>query len=244
MSSKNSIISTPTADIESHDKTSLKITVKECDIGIIGANCDAFCRFPNYGQNCQFLCICKEELCDPAYGCQSNFSSRSTIIIPTITKDKRSTANTLPTFRSECDIGRIGTKCEAICRYPNYGKACQLLCNCSQEDCNPAYGCQRNLSSRNIFNPTPSGYISPNDTTLQVTEKSFQGTIGIQNSSRNATKKKDQTYFQTINNTIFVCLAIIAVLLYVSHVCLTVHKNRPTGRSCFTNRQSIYLEYV
>lgn len=244
MSSKNSIISTLTADIESHDKTSLKITVKECDIGIIGANCDAFCRFPNYGQNCQFLCICKEELCDPAYGCQSNFSSRSTIIIPTITKDKRSTANNLPTFRSECDIGRIGTKCEAICRYPNYGKACQLLCNCSQEDCNPAYGCQRNLSSRNIFNPTPSGYISPNVTTLQVTEKSFQGTIGIQNSSRNATKKKDQTYFQTINNTIFVCLAIIAVLLYVSHVCLTVHKNRSTGRSCFTNRQSIYLEYV
>lgn len=41
----------------------------ECDIGLLGTTCDVPCRFPNYGKGCQFLCNCKEELCDPVYGC-------------------------------------------------------------------------------------------------------------------------------------------------------------------------------
>lgn len=49
----------------------LSFLYSEFDIGIIGTICDVLCSFPNYGKNCQFLCNCKEELCDPAFGCNS-----------------------------------------------------------------------------------------------------------------------------------------------------------------------------
>lgn len=45
-------------------------------------------------------------------------------------------------FFSECSNGRIGHYCEISCPYPNYGKECQLRCQCNEELCDPATGCK------------------------------------------------------------------------------------------------------
>lgn len=42
----------------------------------------------------------------------------------------------------ECKDGYFGSKCEKLCRYPNYGKLCQFHCNCTEEDCDHISGCQ------------------------------------------------------------------------------------------------------
>lgn len=42
----------------------------------------------------------------------------------------------------ECKDGYFGSKCEKLCRYPNYGKLCQFNCNCTDEDCDHISGCQ------------------------------------------------------------------------------------------------------
>lgn len=42
----------------------------------------------------------------------------------------------------ECRNGRIGHYCEVSCPYPNYGKECQLQCQCIEKLCDPATGCK------------------------------------------------------------------------------------------------------
>ena len=44
-------------------------------------------------------------------------------------------------YISACPDGFIGTECEKPCIYPNYGRTCQLLCNCTREFCNFTEGC-------------------------------------------------------------------------------------------------------
>lgn len=39
----------------------------------------------------------------------------------------------------ECDVGYYGQNCDFPCRYPNYGKLCQKMCDCSKMKCD--HGC-------------------------------------------------------------------------------------------------------
>lgn len=40
-----------------------------------------------------------------------------------------------------CGKGYRGTSCEDKCPFPSYGVDCQMICNCTDEDCDPANGC-------------------------------------------------------------------------------------------------------
>ena len=42
---------------------------------------------------------------------------------------------------TECKDGYMGINCSIKCRYPNYGKGCQSLCKCLEEDCDASIGC-------------------------------------------------------------------------------------------------------
>nr|XP_019919330.2 N-acetylglucosamine-1-phosphodiester alpha-N-acetylglucosaminidase-like [Crassostrea gigas] len=41
----------------------------------------------------------------------------------------------------KCDAGKFGAYCEHECPYPWYGKQCLSKCNCSDDRCDPADGC-------------------------------------------------------------------------------------------------------
>uniref|UniRef100_A0A8W8JFB6 Uncharacterized protein n=1 Tax=Magallana gigas TaxID=29159 RepID=A0A8W8JFB6_MAGGI len=42
----------------------------------------------------------------------------------------------------KCVAGYFGIKCQASCRYPNYGDLCQKSCSCTEPYCNHITGCQ------------------------------------------------------------------------------------------------------
>nr|XP_022292179.1 uncharacterized protein LOC111103303 [Crassostrea virginica] len=49
----------------------------------------------------------------------------------------------LNTTSSVCVEGFFGPNCSLQCRFPSYGKHCQLECNCSMELCNHISGCPK-----------------------------------------------------------------------------------------------------
>ncbi|XP_048767856.2 multiple epidermal growth factor-like domains protein 11 isoform X2 [Ostrea edulis] len=42
-----------------------------------------------------------------------------------------------------CEVGYYGIDCAEPCPFPSFGKECQLLCNCSEYQCNHKKGCPK-----------------------------------------------------------------------------------------------------
>eukprot|EP00105_Crassostrea_gigas_P041191 XP_019925339.1 PREDICTED: uncharacterized protein LOC105334378 [Crassostrea gigas] len=48
-----------------------------------------------------------------------------------------------------CNIGYHGQHCESRCPYPLFGKHCQMVCMCNENDCHHAHGCYNTNQERN-----------------------------------------------------------------------------------------------
>ncbi|XP_056016236.1 cell death abnormality protein 1-like [Ostrea edulis] len=50
-----------------------------------------------------------------------------------------------------CEVGYYGINCADPCPFPAFGKECQLLCNCSQAQCNRETGCPKDGNLEGII---------------------------------------------------------------------------------------------
>lgn len=48
-----------------------------------------------------------------------------------------------------CEMGYIGINCDVRCTFPFFGLDCQLICNCSEKNCDYANGCKQ--STKGMF---------------------------------------------------------------------------------------------
>ncbi|XP_048767851.1 angiopoietin-1 receptor-like [Ostrea edulis] len=68
-----------------------------------------------------------------------------------------------------CEVGYYGIDCAEPCPFPSYGKECQLLCNCSEAQCNHETGCPKDGSLEGIImevvtTPAPKSRMTHNIT--------------------------------------------------------------------------------
>lgn len=112
-----------------------------------------------------------------------------------------------------CPDGFIGKTCEEACIYPNYGKECQLLCNCSEEFCNITYGCVK-----------ASPVVSYPDKNHGTTDQHLPLTAVNVDAQRNETNipdtKTNVSYYNHLNVTEYVIQTSIFVLFGIAVVLL------------------------
>nr|XP_022294754.1 uncharacterized protein LOC111104879 [Crassostrea virginica] len=91
----------------------------------------------------------------------------------------------METESSGCQQGFFGPNCKFPCRFPNYGKRCQLECNCTEELCNNISGC-----------PNPA-----TETTTGNNSETHRGRSGPDEDKSDETKTLKIFYSSNINFT-------------------------------------------
>ncbi|XP_062591592.1 cell death abnormality protein 1-like [Saccostrea cucullata] len=57
----------------------------------------------------------------------------------------------------ECPNGFVGENCSISCKFPYYGKKCEIVCNCNKSSCNVTHGCPTSTNENLSFPPESQG---------------------------------------------------------------------------------------
>lgn len=118
----------------------------------------------------------------------------------------------------QCNYGKYGPRCEKVCPFPWYGRLCVSKCNCTQDYCDPVYGCFEWTSSATTF---PLVYQSEGQTTSPCADNfndisTSNDTKGKHHTCRGRKNKHpiDQTKMLNMYQAT-VCLIIIGTLMCI-----------------------------
>lgn len=115
-----------------------------------------------------------------------------------------------------CAVGFKGNNCDAKCTFPTYGQDCQMVCPCSEKDCDFVNGCSRSLEVSSV-----SYNFTSIDVKTAIFHKNAKNTKGLDDDYTNF---KKCNFTQTKRNEsddlihAIIGLAIVAVLIIVIYL--------------------------
>nr|XP_022290995.1 uncharacterized protein LOC111102503 [Crassostrea virginica] len=179
-SENQTLCGTPPHCCKDYEVNRLLNSCSSCLPGYHGAKCQLPCRYPSYGQLCQFQCACDEEQCHFINGCvnsslanrKNQQNEKNSDENLTSSDDRKENRNT----QEECFPEYYGITCGDECLFPNYGLHCQSKCNCSKVQCHRISGClytDENMSTTE----TTSTWAEYSRTT---SDKVFMSTFAVQ----------------------------------------------------------------